>query len=102
MEKLLTATEVAERLGISAQHVQELVRSGKLTGYQLGGQYLRFRPVQVRELQGVVRAQPGPKNSETQQDSWLHRVREFLYFHDGYILAAILLVGVWVYLMATG
>lgn len=101
MEKLWTTTEVAQYLSITDRDVEQLVKEGKLTGYKLGGQFLRFRPDQVATLRGVVipRSQDDPARATTMEPA-RNRVREFLYFYDFYILSSVLLVTVVVYLIA--
>ena len=74
MEKLWTTSEVAAFLGIEETEVERLVQDGKLTGYKLGGQFLRFRPDQVESLDMSLReisqsgksAQPSEARIKTQ------------------------------------
>jgi len=104
MEKLWTTAEVATCLGISEGEVEQLVREGTLTGYKLGGQFLRFQPDQVKGLQGKLGARQLQRVGGAQAPKlrWQARVREFLYNYDFYILSVLLLIGVMVYLMTTG
>jgi excisionase family DNA binding protein len=103
MEKLWTTAEVAEYLGVSDVDVEELVRQGKLTGYKLGGQFLRFRPDQVQALKGTVRFRPtSAKAKGPRRDSWVRRMQDFLYFYDFYVVSAALLAVLVVYLMVVG
>lgn len=101
MEKLWTATEVAKYLGIDEQHVDALVREGKLTGYKLGGQFLRFRPDQVEALKPAVAARAAPL-PPAPAPSWADRAREFVYFNDFYIISAGLLLALAGYLISLG
>ncbi|MBI4323321.1 MAG: helix-turn-helix domain-containing protein [Candidatus Omnitrophica bacterium] len=106
MEKLWTTAEVATCLGISEGEVEQLVREGKLTGYKLGGQFLRFQPQQVKGLQGTLgvgaRQVPRAGASQAPKLRWQGRLRDFLYLYDFYILSVLLLIGVMVYLMSAG
>ena len=103
MEKLWTVAEVARYLGLDEAAVESLVREGRLTGYQLGGQYLRFRPDQVKALRGKVTHGAGSSfPSKAGSSGWTHRAREFFYFYDFYIISAILLAFLLGYLMVTG
>ena len=103
MEKLWTTEEVARFLGINDVDVEELVRQGKLTGYKLGGQFLRFRPEQVQALKDTVRFRPNPtKRPAIRRDSWTAQVRDFLYFYDFYVISATCLAALVVYLIAAG
>ena len=103
MEKLWTTAEVAQFLGIQELDVEQLVREGKLTGYKLGGQFLRFRPDQVEALKGTIRFRPGTKKLPAQgRDPWVQQARDFLYFYDFYVVSAALLAVLVVYLIASG
>ena len=48
-ETLLRADQVAQRLGVTAQHVRRLWREGKLLGVKLSFRRLMFRPEDVQE-----------------------------------------------------
>jgi excisionase family DNA binding protein len=102
MEKLWTTAEVARYLGIEEAGVEALVREGALTGYKLGGQYLRFRPDQVQALKGAARF----RNSATAATlarpvGRSCKLREFFYFYDFYVISATLLAVLVVYLIAS-
>ncbi len=102
MEKLWTTAEVAKHLGIQDVDVEGLVREGKLTGYKLGGQFLRFRPDQVTALKGTLRfRQSTGRRPAEHHASWLQRAREFVYFYDFYIVSASLLAVLLIYLIAS-
>lgn len=103
MEKLWTTSEVAQHLGISEAEVEQLVQGGRLTGYKLGGQFLRFRPHQVKQLRAVMEPRPqGPALATAEPKRWQERVHDFAYFYDFYIVSVILLAGLIVYLLSTG
>ena len=103
MEKLWTTSEVAQFLGVNEVDVEELVRQGKLTGYKLGGQFLRFRPDQVEALKGQIRFRPNPgKTPRQRKDSWVDQVRDFVYFYDFYLISAACLAALVIYLIASG
>ena len=102
MEKLWTTAEVAKFLGVQEVDVEQLVREGKLTGYKLGGQFLRFRPDQVQALKGTVRFRPSPgRAAAAPRESWWRQTKEFLYFYDFYVVSATLLAFLVVYLIAS-
>ena len=103
MEKLWTTEEVATFLGITDLDVEELVRQGKLTGYKLGGQFLRFRPDQVEALKGHIKFRPTTTRVRSaRKDSWLAMTKDFLYFYDFYLVSATFLAALIVYLIAAG
>ena len=100
MEKLWTTSEVAKFLGIHEVDVEQLVKEGKLTGYQLGGQFLRFRPEQVEALKQKIRFRPNTrKGMPSTQERWYQRLREFVYFYDFYVVSATLVAVLVIYLM---
>lgn len=103
MEKLWTAAEVAQFLGIDEIDVEELIRRGKLTGYKLGGRFLRFRPDQVAALKGAVPFRPYVgKKIVRRADGWRDGLRDFVYFYDFYLVSAACLAGLLIYLIASG
>ena len=102
MEKLWTRAEVAKCLGINEADVEGLMREGKLTGYKLGGQFLRFRPDQVQALKGQIKFRPSTaKAVRSANNSWTSQLHDFMYFYDFYIVSAILLTVLVVYLIAS-
>lgn len=101
MEKLWTTSEVAQVLGITEADVEGLVRQGKLTGYKLGGQFLRFRPDQVETLKRTTRLQPAAA-AAIRRDGWWIQARDFLYFYDFYLVSATFLALLIAYLIASG
>lgn len=101
MEKLWTTSEVARFLGINEVDVEELVRQDRLTGYKLGGQFLRFRPDQVKALKNTLQLQPSAAVAAP-QGGRKSRVSEFLYFYDFYIVSATFLALLVIYLIAAG
>ena len=101
MEKLWTMSEVAQCLGVPEAEVEQLVQRGLLTGYKLGGEFLRFRPAQVETLKGkqaVRRAHPA--SAVEAPEGWWSRLSDGLYFYDFYVVSAGLLVALVVYLIA--
>ena len=101
MEKLWTTTEVARFLAVSEEDVSRFVKEGRLTGYKLAGQFLRFKPEQVQALKGrglsASRVQAVAAAAPTR---WMERVRNFVYFYDFYLLSFLLLTAVVLYLIS--
>jgi excisionase family DNA binding protein len=103
MEKLWTTSEAAHYLGVNDVDVEELVRQGRLTGYQLGGQFLRFRPSEVEALKGKLKFRPNKaKRAASRRDPWFSTLKDFVYFYDFYILSATFLAALVIYLIASG
>ena len=101
MEKLWTTSEVAQYLGVSETDVEQLVRTGQLTGYKLGGKFLRFKPDQVKGLKTSVAPRPQSAVVATGSLPWQERIRDFIYFYDFYIFSALLLGGLVLYLLVS-
>ncbi len=105
MEKLWTIAEVAECLHLSEAEVTQLVRQGTLTGYRLGGKFLRFRPNEVKALHTLPSSPRAPAASSIPANPaprpWHVRLRDALYFYDFYILSSALLVCLVLYLIAS-
>ena len=72
-ERLLTAREVAERLGVSAETVLRYTRAGELRGIRLPGTTrgrLRYRPEEVEAwLEAHETAAPGREAPATLSDA---------------------------------
>lgn len=102
MEKLWTTAEAAQHLGLQEVDVEQLVAQGKLTGYKLGGQFLRFRPDQVKALKGQLTVRANPKAGTRRTEAWPRQLQDFFYFYDFYIVSAGLLTVLIVYLVVSG
>ena len=103
MEKLWTTSEVAKFLGINDIDVERLVQQGKLTGYKLGGQFLRFRPDQVQALKTMMRFRRSTTASTVPAVApWPQQAKDFFYFYDFYLVSAGLLAVLVMYLIAAG
>lgn len=59
MDKLLTYTQVAARLGISAQRVGQLVAAGQIGTERIGpsGRFVRVRESELRRFEAQRRAE---------------------------------------------
>ena len=102
MEKLWTTAEAAQCLSLDEAGIEAILRQGKLTGYRLGGKFLRFRPDQVQALKGQCRSLPAAKEpAAPRRHSWFHLAQDFLYFNDFYIASAACLAILVVYLIAS-
>ncbi|MBI1952984.1 MAG: helix-turn-helix domain-containing protein [Candidatus Omnitrophica bacterium] len=86
-EKLLTLEEAARRLGVPADDVEAMIRSGKLTAFRLGGTLLRVRASDLEKAAGqrTPLAEPRPSGSPSRAGRWV----EFFYFNDFYLIAVV-------------
>ncbi len=98
MEKLWTMSEASQCLGVEEAQVEQLVKEGQLTGYRLGGQFLRFRPAQVEALRGHV-ARSERMAAALSRGAWLDRLNDVVYAYDFYLISTGLLAVLVVYLI---
>lgn len=94
-EKLLTVREVSGLLKISEKDVLDLAESGSIPAYKVGGVYLRFKPSQVDEF----RRKSKMVGQQTKEYSSMDRVFDFLYFNDFYLVAAIVIAAMLVFIL---
>lgn len=90
-EKLITVREVSALLGIAEKEVIELSESGAIPAYKIGGVYLRFKRSQVEEYRKKQSSRFG-KITQGKKYSFAEKMRDFLYYNDFYVLAAILII----------
>ncbi len=107
MEKLWTTSEAAKFLGLQDADIERLVKDGKLTGYKLAGQFLRFKPDQIKALKasGAMRiAAPAPAaaGAAGPAGGWQDRFGDLWYFYDFYLLSFVLLAALVIYLVSSG
>lgn len=76
---LMTPEEASVFLGVSSEELERLVQGGQLSAYRVGGVFLRFRREQLEYIKEARSASP--------VDSPWHRILDFLYFNDFYLLA---------------
>ncbi|TRZ48160.1 MAG: DNA-binding protein [Dehalococcoidia bacterium] len=97
-DKLLTLKEAAECLHITEKQVRRLVSEDKIPAYQIGGMYLRFKEENIFLLRAKFGGKPMHENIERHgkasdsKNSLVSGVRDFLYFNDFYIIAAVLII----------
>ena len=97
-EKLLTLEEAAQRLEVTADDLQALIRQKKLASFRLGGHLLRVRRVDVEALLGErsERARSARAKNPTVTVKRSHPLRDrftdFFYFNDFYLVAFLILL----------
>jgi excisionase family DNA binding protein len=82
-------------LEISEKDVLDLAESGSIPAYKVGGVYLRFKPSQVDEF----RKKSKMVGQRTKEYSSMDRVFDFLYFNDFYLVAAIVITAMLVFIL---
>ena len=85
-DRLLNINEAARFLGISERQMKDLVKNGRLVGYQIGGMYLRFKLGHLQDFKNSKQ-----RHLKHKQSTFFDNIRDFFYFNDFYI-AAILLI----------
>lgn len=98
-DKLLTAKQVSEELGMPEQEIIDLVEKGIIPAYKIGGVYLRFKPEQIEEARRKVsRKVKARKHKQVlQQDKtdkagFIEALQDFFYFNGFYILALLIIM----------
>jgi len=102
-EKLLTLEEAADFLGLNKEEVRDFVVQGKIPAYKLGGEFLRFKKSQIEALRERIQIlksrsafvdetlQEGKAEEKIEYSVW-ERIKDFIYFSDFYLFAAILIL----------
>jgi excisionase family DNA binding protein len=104
-EKLMTLRELSEYLGISEDRLTGLVAEKVIPAYKIGGELLRFRKEQIDAMRKEIDARSNdpakrkisrsekisPRKIKSGTDnSVMDSVRDFFYFNDFYIIAAVI------------
>lgn len=90
MSSLLSPDEVQRYLEIEPKALDDLVRTGKLHSYRLGGSYLRFRKDEVEALRAAFLSKKAAKKSR----SFFAILRDFWVFNNFYIISLIIAIAV--------
>ncbi|MDB4349784.1 helix-turn-helix domain-containing protein [Omnitrophica bacterium] len=104
-DHLLDIREAAEYLGVGERIVKELVDTGKLPAYRIGGAFLRFRKSQLAIAKTAL-CEKTKNNTHRQitteaKNERAEAIKDFLYFNDFYILSVIVIVIAIVLIIAT-
>lgn len=94
-EKLLTIREVAYILGVNEKEVIELAEKGDVPAYKVGGVYLRFRKDQIEQYRHTLQnVKVHPKVVSSRGEG----LRDFFYFYDFYIISALVIAALLVFI----
>jgi hypothetical protein len=83
---LLTEEEVRSYLSVDPSELKQLIHRGKLTEYNVGGSFVRYRKEEVVALRSGRKFQM-PDQFER---GWIDKIRDFWNFYSIYILLSIL------------
>ncbi|MDD5254905.1 MAG: helix-turn-helix domain-containing protein [Candidatus Omnitrophica bacterium] len=86
-DKLLTIRDVSLLLGLSEKEVVDLSQTGVIPAYKVGGVFLRFKRQQVEDFMKTFSS----KRKVAEKDTLFVRFQDFFYFHDFYVLSALLI-----------
>jgi len=98
-QRLLNIKEAARFLGIPESRIKDLVKTGKLDAYQIGGMYLRFKQRHLQEFKNRQDRFLPTRSHQTKQSRLSYKqsflfdnIKDFIYFNDFYILAALIII----------
>ena len=94
-EGLLTEMEVQSYLDVDAREIDRLKKRGKLTAYNLGGTYLRYRKEEVLALRNGQKF----RMPDQFERNWWDIVRDFFRFYGAYIFLAVIVLAFIVYFL---
>lgn len=93
-EKLLTLKDAAKLLGISPEEMEKWVQEGRLPAFQIGGQFLRFRPEEIERFRRERIRPPEPSlsqgNKTEERYTFIDTLQDFFYFNDFYLICLFL------------
>ena len=86
----ITVRETAQILGVSEKKVTDLIDAKKLQAYKIADQFLRLKRAEVMQIRSS-----GEVASENagQEYTFAERLRDFFYYNDFYIVAAVIILG---------
>jgi len=110
-EKLFTIKELSGYLNIPEEKIERMVEIGDIPAYVIGGSFLRFRKEQIDLMKDEILAKLKEnsqasaakavyeiKETAAVRDTFLDRIKDFIYFNDFYILCAIV-IGLLLYII---
>ena len=95
MNNMLTIEEVKKHLAVEQDKIEELLSSGKLQAYKIGGAYIRFRKEDVLNLSYELGIS---KDKGPAKVTFGSRIFDFWRFNNFYIIS-LALVGALIYLV---
>lgn len=96
-DNLLNIREAAVYLGVGERAIKEMVDSGQLPAYRIGGAFLRFKKSQLAITKASMankekKEEPRPPKQKEDISERAGTMRDFLYFNDFYILSVVVIV----------
>lgn len=87
-EKFISVRDAALILGVTEKKIIDLVDEGKVTAYQIGGQYLRLNREQIEGMKNSNLIEP---ENLQHKYTWIERIKDFFYYNDFYIVSLIII-----------
>ncbi len=91
----ITVRETAQILGTSEKKVMDLIELRKLQAYRIADQFLRLKRAEVMQMRSTGEV---PSENVHHEYTGLERFKDFIYFNDFYIIAAVI-IGVLIYII---
>ncbi|MBF0217067.1 MAG: excisionase family DNA-binding protein [Candidatus Omnitrophica bacterium] len=107
MDKLLTLEELSYYLGVKEDRLVKLIEKGVISGYQIGGEFLRFRKDQIDAIRHEINSRVRDSDRITvkehrksltnkrkvvgEKDNFFDRIADFIYFKDFYIITGVII-----------
>ncbi|MDD3296255.1 MAG: helix-turn-helix domain-containing protein [Candidatus Omnitrophica bacterium] len=88
-EKLLATREASHILGIPEKEIIALANNNIIPHFKVAGEFLRFRREDVLKIRPAIKKK---YNIPEKQHRNLEKLREFIYFHDFYIVSTVIIV----------
>lgn len=91
-EKLLTKQEAAKFLNITEQELENFVSSCRIPSYHIGGQFLRFKEIELRRFKNTRPPKSVNKEISSAKNTLFDKVSDFFYFYDFYIISILIII----------
>jgi excisionase family DNA binding protein len=85
----ISVREAAQILNISEKKIMDLIEEGKLQAYRIADKFLRLKRAEVLNLRNTGSV---VKENNVFVYTPAERIRDFLYFNDFYIIAALIIL----------
>ena len=85
-EKFISVRDAAQILGVSEKKLLDLTEQGRIPGYRIAGQFLRFKENEIVEIhkKGIVASEDNSYPYTRKE-----RLLDFVYYNDFYIVCVV-------------
>ena len=88
-DQFISVREAAQALGVSEKKIMDLVDNGGLHAYRIAGQFLRLKK---SEIVAIHSAGTISEEIPTYKYTSAERIKDFFYFNDFYLIAAVVII----------